>query len=212
MPVRVVMMEPMRSAPSAEPLFQLDGGRVCLDFANTQSVQTGEHLGGYADLVAFATQSGLLTPRDAEWLHAESLREPQAAEAVLERARGLRGAMYALFSAIAGGGAPRDADLETLNAELAVSFQHACVERDGAAFRWGWRGRELDMPLWGICRSASDLLVSDEVRRVRECGATDCRWLFLDTSKNRSRQWCSMQECGNRQKARRHYQRVRALR
>ena len=65
--------------------------------------------------------------------------------------------------------------------------------------------------LWPISRAAADLLVSDtERRKVRQCGAGDCEWLFLDTSKNRSRQWCSMQCCGNREKARRHYQRVRA--
>src|SRR3989442_8269959 len=69
------------------------------------------------------------------------------------------------------------------------------------------------MLIWPIARSAADLLTSDEQRQlVRECGAPDCLWLFLDTTKNRSRQWCSMQSCGNREKARRHYQRLRAQR
>src|SRR5664280_2943804 len=43
---------------------------------------------------------------------------------------------------------------------------------------------------------------------IRECGAPDCEWLFLDQSRNGSRRWCDMKSCGNRQKARRHYQRT----
>src|SRR5256885_1943109 len=67
--------------------------------------------------------------------------------------------------------------------------------------------------IWSITRSAADLPTSDEQRQlVRECGAPDCLWLFVDTTKNRSRQWCSMQSCGNREKARRHYQRMRERR
>jgi predicted RNA-binding Zn ribbon-like protein len=37
--------------------------------------------------------------------------------------------------------------------------------------------------------------------RMKACRADDCRWAFLDTAKNRSRAWCSMQSCGNRAKA-----------
>jgi len=38
------------------------------------------------------------------------------------------------------------------------------------------------------------------VEGVRE---RECRWLFLDTSKNHTRRWCDMKVCGNRIKARR---------
>jgi len=36
--------------------------------------------------------------------------------------------------------------------------------------------------------------------RLKACRADDCRWAFLDTAKNRTRAWCSMQSCGNRAK------------
>jgi len=52
-----------------------------------------------------------------------------------------------------------------------------------------------------------DLLTSDRLSAVRECAADDCAWLFLDESRNRSRRWCDMKVCGNRQKARLHYHR-----
>jgi predicted RNA-binding Zn ribbon-like protein len=196
-------------------LFDLDGGRPCLDFANTLSATSGEHLSSYADLVAFADQSGLLTQADADRLRTEGEHDPSGAAKVLERAHRLRAAMYAMFSAIAAGEATREADLEVLNAELAESLCHARLIStvDDGGFTWGWADCDLNAPLWGVLRSAAEVLTSEEDRRrVRECGGDECNWLFVDTSKNRSRQWCSMQSCGNRHKARRHYQKLRSER
>jgi predicted RNA-binding Zn ribbon-like protein len=194
-------------------VFDLDGGRACLDFANSLSSSSGEHLRAYVDLLAFAEQSELITRADADWLRATAIGQPDQAEAVMARAYRLRSAIYAIFSAIAADQQPPDGELDALNSELALALQHACVEPHAPidGYRYGWSGRELDMPLWGICRSAAETLTSPEDRlRVRECGGEDCRWLFIDSSRNRSRQWCSMSSCGNRQKAKRHYQRVRA--
>jgi predicted RNA-binding Zn ribbon-like protein len=187
--------------------FELDAGRPCLDFANTHD-SAGEHLNAYADLLAFALQAHLITPHAAERLHAAAAADPLAARRVLDRATHLRASIYAIFSAVAEDRRPADAHLAHLNAELAGTLSHARVLADGTAYRWGWDGETLDTPLWPVTRSAADLLTSDvDGQRVRECGGSDCRWLFLDTSKNRSRQWCSMASCGNRAKARRHYQR-----
>ncbi len=189
--------------------FELDAGRACLDFANTRD-STGEHLTAYANLLAFAVQSDLITPHDAEQLHATANHDPLAAQRVLDRATRLRATIYAIFSALAANRTPADADLLPLNTELACTLGHARVLADGVGYRWGWAATALDAPLWSVTRSAADLLTSEHDRpRVRECGGSDCRWLFLDTSKNRSRQWCSMASCGNRAKARRHYQRRR---
>jgi predicted RNA-binding Zn ribbon-like protein len=49
--------------------------------------------------------------------------------------------------------------------------------------------------------------VSHKLDRVRSCQGDTCGWLFLDMSKNRSRRWCSMSDCGNTAKARRYYHR-----
>jgi len=193
--------------------FDLDAGRACLDFANTLST-SGEHLNSYADLVAFAAQSQLISPDDAACLRAEGERDRATAEGVLVRAKRLRESIRTIFSSLAAGRTPPEHDLVVLNLDLAASLSHArVVPAAGGGYRWGWTGRNFDAPVWPISRSAADLLASDQERPlVRECGAGDCQWLFLDTSKNRSRQWCSMQSCGNREKARRHYQRVRATR
>jgi predicted RNA-binding Zn ribbon-like protein len=145
-------------------------------------------------------------------LHAQADSDSPGAGTVVDRARRLRAAIYAIFSAVAAGQPPHPDDVDALNAELSKGLSHARVRRTdkGDFYQWGWSGRALDAPLWGISRGAADLLTSaTDLRRVRECGGEDCHWLFMDTSKNRSRQWCSMQSCGNRQKARRHYERVR---
>jgi len=47
-------------------------------------------------------------------------------------------------------------------------------------------------------------LRSDELDLLKRCPADNCRWLFLDRTKNRSRRWCDMATCGNQAKARKH--------
>jgi len=71
-------------------------------------------------------------------------------------------------------------------------------------------GDDLERPLWEIAHSAADLLTSGDQERVKECASTTCEWVFLDKSRNRSRRWCDMSDCGNRAKARRFQARKRA--
>src|SRR5207249_84080 len=63
-----------------------------------------------------------------------------------------------------------------------------------------------------IVRSAVDLLTSGERDRVKECASATCEWVFLDRSKNHSRRWCDMSDCGNRAKARRFHAKRQAAR
>jgi predicted RNA-binding Zn ribbon-like protein len=55
-----------------------------------------------------------------------------------------------------------------------------------------------------LAQSALDLLLAEDTPRLHACASDTCRWLFLDTSKNRTRRWCDMKTCGNRAKARRY--------
>ena len=69
---------------------------------------------------------------------------------------------------------------------------------------WVWAAQQdAELPLWTLAMSAGDLMTSEAVDRVRACDNAECRWLFLDTSKNHTRRWCDMKVCGNRMKARR---------
>jgi predicted RNA-binding Zn ribbon-like protein len=83
---------------------------------------------------------------------------------------------------------------------------HSKLEQLDTGIALGWEESDaLDVMLWPITRSAVELLTSDELDRVKQCGR--CDWLFLDKSRNRSRRWCSMDACGNRIKMARRYKR-----
>jgi len=190
------------------------GGHLCLDFANTvdwhASDRPEELLTSYGEFVEWSQRAGILTEEQAQSLLRQAAERPDAAEAALKQAIVLREAIYEVFAAIAHGRSPQDAELNTLNAALSEMLVRSRITPTEAGFRWQWAGEEdaLNRPLWSIARAAADLLTSDELQRVGQC-ADDrgCGWLFLDTSRNHSRRWCSIKGCGNRAKARRHYAR-----
>jgi predicted RNA-binding Zn ribbon-like protein len=197
--------------------------RLCLEFTNTvdwrgadgQGQRREEALTSYRDLVGWALRQEVLKGSEARRLLRRARREPEAAAAALERAIAVREAIYRIFSATAHGRAPDAGDLATMNGALAEALAHLRLVRTSEGFGWGWlgdRGREmaLDRVLWPVVRAAAELFTSKELDRVKECANDPCGWLFLDVSRNRSRRWCSMESCGNRMKARRHYQRRRA--
>ena len=190
------------------------GGRLCLDFVNTVDPRHGDHareyLRGYDDLVAWARVTGTLDDREAGRLLQRATSLPAEAAAVLDRAVALREALYRVF---AHPPPPDPGGLEVVNREVGRALGQTCLRpATGAArYRLGWAeaGPTLDRPLWPVARSAAELLASPDADRVRECQGDGCGWLFLDTSRNRRRAWCSMDGCGNRAKARRHYARRR---
>jgi predicted RNA-binding Zn ribbon-like protein len=198
-----------------EQALRLRTERLCLDFANTVNWHAGpqpeEELNTYEELVEWAEKVSLLTVQQAEHLRREAARRPEAAAAVLERAHVTREAIYHLFSATAHGHPADPSELATLNEALGEALGHARLSLTPQGFAWDWSGVDpdaLDQMLWPVVQSAVDLLTSPELARVGEC-ADDrgCGWLFLDTTKNHSRRWCDMRDCGNRAKARRHYAR-----
>ncbi|HVB37746.1 MAG TPA: ABATE domain-containing protein [Vicinamibacterales bacterium] len=215
-------------ASAATNRFELTGGALCLDFANTvdnRPTAATDALRTYADLVDWAEQAQVIPRQVGESLRAEAIRRPAAAEAALAGARALREGLHAIFSAVA---AHREVPAEwqaLLNAALAPSLARlqltapagasgpAVAADDGSRFTWRWDfdDRALDGVLAPVVESAADLLTSPDLARVRECEADSCAWLFIDRSRNRSRRWCDMAVCGNRAKARRYQARTRKV-
>lgn len=111
-------------------------------------------------------------------------------EAAIARFLALREAIDAFFRAEADDGHADDGRLAALLEAIAP------VLRDAGGAR-----NRLDA---ATAHSALLLIAGEERRRLKTCG--NCGWLFLDRSKNRSRAWCDMAVCGNRAKARRHYE------
>jgi predicted RNA-binding Zn ribbon-like protein len=113
------------------------------------------------------------------------------------------------FSAIARRDEPDPGDLAVLAQTYLDGRRHADLRRGGDCFQWVYRTEShLWRPLWPVATSAVDLLTSPRLGRVKVCPAV-CGWLFLDTTKNGQRRWCSMQECGVEAKVRRQAERRR---
>jgi len=200
-----------------ESSLKLETERLCLDFTNTVNWHASHHpveeLPAYTDLLAWAQKVGLVTAPEAQRLARQAARRPAEAAAVLERAHALREAIFRLLSATAHRQPVQPTDLNLINTELPISLAHSRLvpAAEGYALRWPAPASAdaLDRMLWPVAYSAADLLTHPELLgRVGEC-ADDrgCGYLFLDMTKNRSRRWCDMKDCGNRAKARRHYER-----
>jgi predicted RNA-binding Zn ribbon-like protein len=189
----------------------------CLAFANTVSWHASakpiDSLQSYDDLLTWAHRAKILGAQESELLAAYARRRPDESTAVLQRAVAVREAIYAVLVAHVHAQAPATSDLALLNAELAIAMERARVAPATNGYRWTWASDtpRLDAPLWPLVRAAANLLTApDLLARVGQC-ADDrgCGWLFLDTSKNRSRRWCDINDCGNRAKQRRHYARTK---
>ena len=197
------------AARTGDYAFDLSGGRLCLDFANTVgdrgADQPSDHLGSYGDFIAWAEQAGATTARAARGLRRAAGAQPARAREVLADAIRLREALYRVFAAVASGRTPRAADLAIVNAAVPAAFERSRLvpAEGGFTLAADVDDGDLAAPLTPVVRSAVDLLVSPDVDRVRTCAATACAWLFLDTTKNRARRWCDMKTCGNREKVRR---------
>jgi predicted RNA-binding Zn ribbon-like protein len=80
-------------------------------------------------------------------------------------------------------------------ANLCVRFQEGALRLEAEAA--GVRGA-----LGRILAEVAAAMTDGVWERMKACRADDCLWAYLDTAKNQSRAWCSMQSCGNRAKVR----------
>jgi predicted RNA-binding Zn ribbon-like protein len=195
------------------------GGRLCLDFVNTAGgrVSRGARSRDYADrvirdkitayenLLAWGVRAGTVDRRRAAGLARVAAHQPQAAATVLDRAFGLREALYRIFKSAVESWPPRKADADGLRGELTIAREHQRLAARGGGFVWIFAEQPdaLDCILWPVALSAAELLTSPDLGRLGQCAGPNCGWLFLDTSRNHRRQWCDMQDCGNRAKVRR---------
>ncbi len=199
-----------------EQIFDLTGGLLCLDFANTLDNRTDVHpqelLNSYNDLVLWSQQADVLTEQEAQQILEKAEQHFSEAIRVLKRAVEVREAIFRIFKRVAEDASPKEKDLVTLSAMVAEAQKHAQIVPNTNGFRWDWvdKRSDLDCMLWPVVRSAADFLTSDELDTVRVCASDNCNWLFIDTSKNHSRRWCNMKSCGNREKARRFYTRKKS--
>jgi len=204
----------MKELASEAEKHHLIAGVLCLNFANTLyghgETPVHEYLAAYRDLAVWSRKAGVLADREAEFLIRKGAKRPSEALSIFHRAIALRETIYRIFKAIAYGELPKLADLSALNAARSEALAHSHIAQTGTRYAVDWDDQAaLERMLWPIALSAAELLTSASLSRVRQCGG--CDWLFVDSSRNHLRRWCSMSACGNRAKARRFLERKRKL-
>lgn len=193
--------------------YMMVGERLCMDFINTVSWRESAEkrrnwFTSYDKLVDWCIHAEVLTEQQAKALLLKAKEKPSEAGEVLKQAIEMREVMYRIFKSISKGTSPHSLDLERLNDSVSQFYQTLRVihERDHYTLKFMHTEENLDIMLPPLLQSAVDLLVSkNDLERVKQCEGDSCGWLFFDTSRNRSRRWCSMADCGNRAKARRFY-------
>ena len=204
------------AAPRELPIV---GGHPALDFANTVDDPDGpacsDHAGTYAELVGWSARIGVLKPDQAMELLAAAQEQPRAGSAALRRAHALRNILIKTFTGVSlinsgAASAAAGAMSPTLWADLrrfvAQAQAHAELAPADHAYELAWPlTARLDALLWPIALAALELLTSPQLARVKKCAG--CPWVFLDQSKNLSRRWCAMDDCGTHEKIRRYVSR-----
>lgn len=190
-------------------------GSLSLAFANTLDWRLRQRpvelLDTFPNLLRWGRTGGVFDRTGAFRLRRWGHSHPREAARVLAEAMGLREAIATIFQALVRDSAPPPESLARLEHACRSAWSARTLRADKESAEWAWREGvpEPERAAWAAALDAARLITSPDLRRVRQCGDAECGWFFLDTSRNRSRRWCSMESCGNRNKVRRFYRRSR---
>lgn len=209
-------METVSIDPSGPRELPIVGGNLALNFANTVDDPLGparhDHASTYPDLIEWIVRTGALDDVQASRLLRKAARNNQAAAASIAHAHELRGALNDIFGAVADDAPTVSKHWVRLRPFVADAYAGADLDdTDADVPRWTWtQTNDLGVVLHPIAATAAELLVGNDLRRIKRCAG--CPWLFLDNSKNHSRRWCDMNYCGKAQKIERYVARRSARR
>jgi len=208
-----MVMMPSAIPPQPESI-ELIGGHLALDLVNTVSWRHDpdrwrENLAEPHDLLTWAHRAPDLDGDDFSILRSAIAKDPQAAERVLHDVRELREHLYQHL------GACIDHPDTKPQVERAAPLHRTLIDAvaasnlAGTPARWKLEPSTASGLTRVLALHALDLLQTMPRERLRRCDDAGCGWLFLDTTRNHSRRWCSSGDCGNRDRARRHYTRTK---
>ena len=189
----------------ADP-FEWSGGHPALDLVNTLDERPSdapiENLATYRDLTRFAALAGLIDRRTAARLQ----QSDGAGSPVVKRVRKLREHLHDVLAAAHARRPAQQSDLDALSAAIQVAHAARTLVASpspGLADRRWSPAQAREIPLHACALAIERVLIDEDRKRIRKCGASDCDVYYLDTSKAHRRHWCSMKGCGNREKQRR---------
>lgn len=125
--------------------------------------------------------------------------------AALSELKSLREQMYSILNGMSQNLAAVNQVLESVSTRLLLD-----VRQDGYHLNQIYDASGWNLVLWQITKSFADLLCNYDQSRIKLCDNPDCGWVFYDTSKNKSRRWCSDKTCGNVMKVRKFRERQKA--
>ena len=192
--------------------FLFVGNHPCLDFINTQMIVQGnptDLLGGCEDLLAWLVQAHMVDKVQAavvmtQWSHKDQ-------EQLFEQGIRFRRTLREMITRIVARKSIPDSAVASINQILSRCPGYPQLVHAKGRFERHFQSQatQKDGLLSPLAEAASNLLCSGELSLVKKCGNPACILYFYDTTKNHTRNWCSMQLCGNRIKVAAHYQRKR---
>ncbi|MGE5114317.1 MAG: CGNR zinc finger domain-containing protein [Acidobacteriaceae bacterium] len=191
------------------PEFLFIADQLWLDFVNTQiapAESPTELLKSPADLLAWLKAAG--TSKSAGQRRLQKAHGPSG-ELWLKQALEFRGALRSLAAALSSDAAVPDRAVKAINQVLLESRSTQFLRKSPSGFELAEDGESSSLLglLAPVARSAAEFLVSGKFDRVRKCGNPACILYIYDTTRSHTRQWCSMETCGNRMKVAAFYRR-----
>jgi predicted RNA-binding Zn ribbon-like protein len=184
-------------------------GDLSIEFANTVAWRGStptESLHTCDDVLVWLASAKALPARAVSELRKRFVVRPANAMMLFSDAVEIREMLYRLLHCVASASVPTREDLRRLNRALSAASPRVNLDFADAGFGWRIEAKPTAVGILApVLWSVADILVGPDSARVRECANNRCLWFFLDDSKNGTRRWCSMQACGNRAKAHRHY-------
>lgn len=177
----------------------LIGEKLGVDFANL--CQSPSEL-SWNRLISFLEATKIISPDRSSQLLGLPEADPQAAEALLRKARRLCASSRLLFSAMVRKQKIAPEWIEPINEVLRITEGHDELVQRGGGWQIEFVAREggLEWLLAAVARSAADVIAEGAEARLRVCANPGCGLFFYDASRTHRRRWCSMAVCGNRSK------------
>jgi predicted RNA-binding Zn ribbon-like protein len=185
--------------PSTDSRLELLGGRLAVDFVNTTASHTEL---SWERLILFLESTRIVSAERGAQLLNLPRSDPQAAEALLLKARRLGTALRKVFTAMLRKQRILAEWIEPVNEILRITEGHdELVGRDNFwKIEFVAREAGLDWLLAAVARSAAETVAEGPRARLRLCANLQCGLFFYDNSRTHRRRWCSMAACGNRSK------------
>jgi len=189
---------------------KLISGNLCLDFINTKNGHKNsvynEYINNYNDLIIWSERCGTISSSKSLFLQNESTQFGEDSSKAYQKVIEFRKSLFDVFSSMVQKKIPSKTAIKKIITIQKKGMMASEFVKIKDCFKWTWDlDRSFDSIIWSIAFSATKLLTSKDVKKIRICDGHDCDWFFLDKSRNQMRRWCSMEDCGNRFKMQQRY-------